>query len=504
MPPTAQAQHPVVVRLDTGVGVGEGAKRGAVWAVGARVVSQFVQFVGTIVTARLLLPSDFGVLAVVLPVLAFGGIFNNLGLGASVIHTEWVTEKLLSTVFWLHTAVSVTLTVLVAAIAVPLGRFFDIPQLPPVLAVAALIFVCARGLVPTALLERALRFKQIAVVETVSAVLGMAATVGAALAGAGAYSLVAGPLVSEAARSVGAYAVVRWRPRARPDLASLRSVWSYTRGITGFSLLNFWSRNADNLLLARFVDLTALGFYNRAYSLMRLPVYQVNTAMSRVLFPAITRLRDDRPRLGRAWLRALSAAAVLAAPVGIGMAVAAPALVEVLLGRRWLGMVDVLQLLALAALPQTLSTTFGGLLRATGATDKLFRLGLITSGLSLTAIVIGLPWGTVGVAAALTVKFYLEVLIGLRPCLAEAALRWRDVVRALRGVWIASVLLGVAGLAVRLAVGESWPAWQVLLAQTAACGVAYVAGLWAFDRAVVLWAWRAAGTARRRLLTRTA
>ena len=495
----AEAQHDVVLRLDTGVGVGQGARRGAVWAVGAKVVSQVVQFLGTIVTARLLLPSDFGITAVVFPVLAFGAIFSTLGLGSHIIHAERVTEKMLSTVFWVHTAISVLLTAVVAALSVPLARLFGIPDLSSVLAMASLIFICNRGLVPTSLLERALRFKQIAVIETTCAVLGIAATVIAALLGAGAYSLVLGPLVTEATRSVGTYAVVRWGPRAWPDRASLRDLWTYSRGITGFNLLNFWSRNADNLLLARFVDLTQLGFYSRSYTLMRLPVLQVNTAMSRVLFPAITRLRDDRPRMGRAWLRALAAAAVVMAPVGIGMAVAAPALIEVLFGRRWLGMVDVLQLLALAALPQTLTTTVAGLLRATGATDTLFRLGLVTSSMSLAAILIGLPWGIVGVAAALTVKFYVEVLVSLRPCLRETGLRWRDLVRALRGVWLASIALGIAGLVVRLAVGDSWPAWQVLLSQSAACAAAYVGALLVFDRAPLVVAWRAARTLPRRL-----
>jgi O-antigen/teichoic acid export membrane protein len=482
----AEPQHDVVLRLDTGVGVGQGAKRGAVWAVGSRLLSQVVQFLGTIVTARLLLPSDFGITAVVFPVLAFGAIFSTLGLGSHIIHAERVTEKLLSTVFWVHTAISVLLTAVVAALSVPLARLFQIPELAPVLALASLIFVVNRGLVPTSLLERALRFKQIAVIETICAVLGIAATVVAAAAGAGAYSLVLGPLVMEGTRSVGTYAVVRWGPRAWPDRASLRDLWTYSRGITGFNLLNFWSRNADNLLLARFVDLTQLGYYNRSYTLMRLPVLQMNTAMSRVLFPAITRLRDDRPRMGRAWLRALAAAGVVTAPVGIGIAVAAPALIEVLFGRRWLGMVEVLQLLALAALPQTLTTTVAGLLRATGATDTLFRLGLVTSSMSLAAILIGLPWGTVGVAAALTVKFYVEVLISLRPCLRETGLRWGDLVRALYGVWLASIALGLAGLAVRLTADDSWAAWQVLLAQVAACGAAYVAALLVFDRAPLL------------------
>ncbi len=485
-PAPAEGQHPVVLRLETGVAVGRGARRGAVWAVGAAVVSQVVQLLGTIVTARLLLPSDFGVTAVVFPILAFGAIFNTLGLGSSIIHVHRVTEKLLSTVFWVHTAMSVVLTCITASLALPLARLFQIPELPPVLALASLIFVLNRGLVASALLERALRFKQIAIVETVSAVLGITATVLAAVLGWGAYSLVLGPLVTRLSVSIGVYAIVRWRPRARPDRESLRELWTYARGITGFNMLNFWSRNADNLLLARFVDLTQLGFYNRAYNLMRLPVTQTNIAMGRVLFPAITRLRDDRPRLGKAWLRALAAVGAVTAPIALTMAVTAPALVEVAFGRRWLGMVDVLQLLALSALPQTLTTTVAGLLRATGATDRLFRLGLVTSTMSLAAMLIGLPWGTVGVAAALAVKFYIEVLISFRPCLQETALRWGDLVRAMRGVWLATLALAMAGLAVRWSAGDALPAWQVLLAQLSVCGTTYVVGLLIFDRAPLL------------------
>ena len=485
----SELQHPVLRRLRTDAEVGEAVRRSAGWGAGSRVVAQVLQFLGLIITARLLVPSDYGKAAVVFPVIAFANLFTTLGLSSAVIHARRVTEKLLSTAFWVNAVAGVTLALIVTGLSYPLSQLFRSPALVSLLSLASLIFIVNLSIVHTALLERTLRFKQIAFIETGCAALGIATTVGAALAGAGAHSLVLGPLATQAATTVCMWATVRWCPRARPDRASVRELWQYARGITGFRILNFWSRNADNLLLARFVPLAELGNYSRAYNLMQLPVGQMNNMMGRVLFPALTRLRDDRPRLGRAWLKALSTASTLTAPVTFGTAVAAPALVEVLFGTRWLGMVPVLQLLAVSALPQTLTTPVASLLRATGATDRLFRLGLLTSALSLTAILIGLPWGTVGVATALTVKFYLEVFISVRPCLQQMELTWGDLVRALRGLWLSVLLMAGAGLLVRVAADGSWAAWQVLLTQIAVCAVTYLVALWFLHRSALLVLW---------------
>ena len=485
----ADLQHPVLRRLHTEHAVGEAVRRSAAWGAGSRVASQLLQFAGLIITARLLLPSDYGKAAIVFPVIAFANLFTTLGLGSAVIHARRVTEKLLSTAFWVNAAAGVVLALLLTALSYPLSVLFRAPSLVSLLSLASLLFIVNLSIVHTALLERTLRFKQIALIETGCTALGIATTVAAALAGAGAHSLVLGPLATQAATTICMWATVRWGPRARPDRESVRELWTYARGITGFKILNFWSRNADNLLLARFVSLAELGNYSRSYNLMQLPVGQMNNMMSRVLFPALTRLRDDRPRLGRAWLKALSTAGALTAPVTFGMAVAAPALIEVLFGRRWLGMVPVLQLLAVSALPQTLTTPVASVLRAVGETDRLFRLGLVTSAMSLTAIVIGLPWGTVGVAAALTVKFYLEVFVSLRPCLQQMDLAWRDLVVAMRGVWFSCLLMAGAGLLVRWAAGDAWAAWQVLLTQIGVCAVVYTTALWFTHRAAVLLLW---------------
>lgn len=476
-----ELQHPVVRRLQSGGQVGSEVRRAAKWAVVARVASQFLQFLGTIVTARLLDPSDYGKAAIIFPVTAFAAIFTTLGLGSAIVHARRVTESLLSTAFWLNAVAGLLVAGVVAGLSFPLAALFRVPELVPLLSLASLTFALNLSVVHTSLLERTFRFKQIAGIEVACTVLNIGTIIVTAALGAGAYALVYGPLVYAVSLTLAMWLGVRWVPRSKPSGRDLRELWSYTRGITGFSTLNFWSRNADNLLLARFVSQAELGLYSRAYNLMRLPVIQMNTMMSRVLFPALTRLRDDRRRLGQAWLRALSTAAVVTAPVTLGMAVAAPALVEVLFGERWLGMVPVLQILAVSALPQILTTTVAGLLRATGDTGLLFRLGVITASLSLVFIAAGLPWGTIGVATALLVKFFLDVPITFRPCMRQTHLRTRDLFRAMRGVLAACLSLAAVGILVRVRL-EDAPAWTVLLAQVAACSTVYLAVLFLVDR----------------------
>lgn len=484
-PDQPDEQHPVLRRLQTGSTSVTNVGRAAMWATLSRLSSQLLIFLGTVVTARLLDPSDFGKVAIIFPVTTFAMIFTSLGLGSSVIHAEHVTEEHLSTAFWLNTAAASVLTVIVAGLSVPLSMVYNDPELVPLLCLASLMFGLDLRATHMALLERTLRFKTIARIETGATFLNVAVTIVAALLGTGAYSLVLGPVAYTVSATLATFVVVRWRPHRRPDRESARAIWVFSRGFTGFNLLNFWSRNADNLLLAGVVSQTQLGYYSRAYNLMRLPVLQMGLVMNRVMFPALTRMREDTGRLADAWVRSLAVASAVMAPVTIGTAVAAPALTEVLYGTTWLPMVPVLQLLALSALPQILTTTVGGLLKSTGATDVLFKLGLITSALSIAAIAAGLPWGTVGVATTLLVKFYLEVLISIPPCLRQIGLRARDFLRALRGVLLACVALAVVGMAIRLLVGDREPAWVVLLAQIAACGVAYAVVLRLTDHELV-------------------
>ena len=458
-----------------------GVRRGATWMLGARLSAQVLQFAGVLITARLLVPADYGKMAVVYPIIGFSIIFTNLGLGSALIHARELSDRLLATAFWLNALSGVAMTLLVAALSFPLSSLFSEPQLVPLLCLASTDFTLHVAVVQAALLERQLRFRTVAVIEVLGAVASFAAIVVGAALGWGAFALVSGPLADTLVTVTGFSLVVRYRPRGGIDRDSARQLWAHAKGVTGFQAVSFWARNADNLLLAGVVSQAALGNYNRAYNLMRLPIDQTVAIMSRVMFPALARLRDDQATLGRAWLRALSFATAITAPVALLLAVSAPSAVHVLLGPRWLDMVPVLELLALAALPQVISATSPGLLRATGQTGLLFRLGLCLGALSIVAMCLGLPWGTRGVATALLVKFCLDVPVVMHVCCQQAGLHWRDVVQTLRGVALASAALLAVGVLLRVLLEDVAP-WEELVAQALLCTAAYLAVLALVDR----------------------
>jgi O-antigen/teichoic acid export membrane protein len=443
------AEHPVVQRLSRDVTVGQGARQGAAWITASRLSWQAFQFLVSLITARLLLPSQFGEAALVLTIAAFAQLFTDLGLAAAVVHARRVTESLLSTTFWLNLLTGIVLCALISALSVPISHLYGHGNIAPLLVLASTQFILNSGAVQLAVLERTFHFKRLAVLETVSNVVGIAAIPVAALLDAGTASLIIGPLVTTALLTMGLWASVPWRPHRRPDLASMAELWRFSRGLVGFNAVNFWTRNLDTLLLGRFATTSQLGEYTRSYALTIMPVQQMTMVVGRVLFPSLARLRDEPRRMGLAWVKGMSAATGIVMPITVTLATTAPALVPVLYGERWTGMVVVLELLAVATLPQLVGSASGSLYRAAGQTDLLFRLGLLTSFLGVVAIVAGLPWGTRGVAFALCIQSWIVLPIVLVPIARNVHLRPLEILRPVLAGSLPTLALAVGMLAGR-------------------------------------------------------
>jgi O-antigen/teichoic acid export membrane protein len=477
-PATEEAEHPAVAALLRDVSLGEGAKQGAMWLGSARLAVQALQFFVSIVTARLLLPSEFGEAAVAMAIIAFAQLFTDLGLAAAIVHARRVTTRLLTTAFWLNVGAGIGLGVLVAALAYPFSLLYDNPEILKLLLIASLNFLVTRGAVQTALLERTFHYRRLALVETTSQMAGIVLVPIAAAVGLGASSLVLGPLLGTILLSAGLWASVPWRPSGRPGRAELGQLWRFSRGLVAFNSVNYWSRNLDTLLLGRAVSSSQLGQYNRAFNLMMVPVQQMSWVLGRVLFPSLSRLRDEPRRLAKAWMRGLEAAAALSMPVTITFAAAAPALVAVLYGPRWTGTVPILELLALAAVPQILAASTGAVFRALGLTDLLFRVGTGGTAVGMIAIIGGLHWGTEGVAAGLLIAAWVALPIVIVPLFRRLEITMRDFRRPVVGVVVPAAALGGGELAVRIGLAGSVSAPVELALQLAAGGVLYVLVLW--------------------------
>ena len=280
---------------------------------------------------------------------------------------------------------------------------------------------------------------------------------------------------------------MRWWPRRWASRSAIRDLWSFSRGLVGFNALNYWSRNLDNLLLGVAVSTGELGEYSRAYNLMMIPVAQMGGVIMRVLFPALSRMRDDPVRMARAWSRAVGAASgAFALPLALTMAATAPAMVRVLYGHKWIGMVPLLELLSIAAVPQIVCASTGGAYRAAGRTGLLFKVGVAGTILTVIAIVAGLPWGATGVSTTFMIVSWLLVPVAVGPLARTLGIPLVTLLGPIVGGWGPAFATAAAELVVRLVAPHGLTAWQVLTLQLCAGGAVYVGLMYRSDSEVAL------------------
>lgn len=388
--------------------MGARVARAAGWVALARLASQGSQFLGGLVLARILTPEDFGLLAGVYVITGFAMLFFDLGLGAALVQMRDPTDEDFSTAFWVNALGGIVFAALLAAAAPAVAAFYSEHVLVYITPIVALSFTLNLGVAHRAILERRLAFREVAAVEIVSAVISVAVTLTAALAGAGAFALATGPLAQSAALSLGYWTRVRWRPHRVIARDSFRRIWRFSAGLLGFNTVNYWSRNADNLLIGRVLGATSLGYYSRAYNLMLLPVTQVTQVLSRVMLPALSSMGDDPLRIASAYRRTVRTTSAVLVPFLVLVAAAAPGLVRLLWGPQWTGAVDLLQILCIAGIPQCMNASVGWLYQSQGRTATMFRVGLWTSAVGVAAIAVGLAvGGAVGVAWAILLRVWL-------------------------------------------------------------------------------------------------
>lgn len=360
----------------------------------------FASLVTTTVLGRLLTPADYGLIGMVVVVTGFVAMFKDLGLSAATMQREKITAVQVSTLFWVNVGLSIVVAVVTVALAPGVAWFYNQPQLTSITMAYAFGFVFSGLAVQhEALLYRQMRFAAQAACEILALLITISVSITLAWRGAGYWALVAGHLTTGFVYMIAIWTVCRWRP-GRPARASgVRPLLQFGGNLTGFGVVNFFARNLDNMLIGRFWGSQQLGFYGKAYQLLTLPIDQINMPATTVAVPALSRLNDSPERYRLAYLRIIEKMAVLTMP-GIALLIAtADWVVLIVLGPQWTEAGRIFAALGVAALIQPITNTTGWLFISQGRTNDMFRYGLVASTIIVAAIVAGLPWGALGVAA---------------------------------------------------------------------------------------------------------
>lgn len=453
--------------------------RGALWAGADQVLRQSATVVVSIVLAHLLVPAEFGLVAMAAVFTAFAALVGQLGLEASVVRSATLTPRALTGMFWVSLAANLALAAVLAGLSPLIAGFYREPHLAALLCGLSLTFpVQALAAVPRGLLMRRLDFAAIFRADLVAITVGTATTVAVAVCRPGAGALVEGQIVQAAVGSAVLGLAGRWRPGVRFRRRDLDGHVGYSGFLLAFNAVNYWARNADNLLVGRVLGATALGYYERAYLLFLYPVSQITATLGRVMLSSLSRMGEDLARVRRAYLRSAAAIAVASGPVMFGLCVLAEPFVVVVFGPQWRPVIPVLQVLAAFGPLQAVASSVGYLYQSQGRTDLQFRIGLANAVVIVAAIGAGVATGSlVGVAAIYAV---VATLVLGYPTIAPPArlvgLALRDLAAAvLPSLGCAAVMAGLVAALDHVVLHQA-PA-QVRLAAGTVVGAGVYAGL---------------------------
>jgi len=378
------------------------------------------------VLARVLTPADFGIIAMAAPIAGFIGLFRDLGLSTATVQRARVTHAEVNVLFWVNVGVSMGLVLVGIAVSPVVGWFYGDSRLTPIVAVLALFFLASgAGAQHKALLKRQMRLSTLSMIEVAAFAVATVAAIGAALAGASYWALVVLAGTSTAMESVLVWVYSGWRPTrwARADVGGMLR---FGGNLTSFNLLNYVSRNADNVMLGVAWGAGPLGLYHKAYSLLLAPIKQINLPLSSVAMPALSRLQGEPEQYRRYYRRAVGLVAIASIPLVAWAFVTADLLVAVVLGEQWGEAAPIFRALAPAAYVGATNVATGWVYLSLGRTDRMLRWGLLHSTLVVTSFAVGLPWGPMGVALMYSAVVSALRVPGFLYCFRGTPLRFAD------------------------------------------------------------------------------
>jgi O-antigen/teichoic acid export membrane protein len=396
---------------DLAIGLGDRTARGGIVTLSSQAIKFVLGMVSTVVLARLLTPADYGLVGMVAVITGFVAIFKDLGLSSATIQKTDLKESQITMLFWVNVAASVAIMLFTAAIAPLVARFYGEPRLTLItVGYAGGFLLGGLAVQHAALLNRRMRFAALAYIDIVSLLVGILVAIGLASQGAKYWALVGSQLAQGLAYTIGVWSVCRWRPGWPRRNSDVTTMLVFGRNLTGFSIINYFARNLDNLLIGRFWGTVELGLYARAYQLLMLPIDQINSPITAVAVPALSRLADSPERYRSAYRRLIEKIALLTMPLMAFMIVCSQWVIQLLLGPKWAGVIPIFQLLAIAGFVQPICSTSGWLFITQGRTRDMLRWGMVGPPIIILSIVAGIPWGATGVALSYSATFVCIIM----------------------------------------------------------------------------------------------
>ena len=387
--------------------------RALFWSFFETVGLHGIQFIISIILARLLLPEQYGLIAMLAIFMAIAQTFINSGFGQALIQRKNINHVDECSIFYFNILAGFLGAGLLCLAAPWIADFYNQPFLIPLTRALSLnLIINAFGLVQITLLTKHIDFKTQLKVSVIATVLSGTIGITMALNGFGVWSLVAQSLSSNLFRTVLLWFFTTWRPSLIFSLKALRDMFGFGSRFLASGLLDTVFRNIYLVVIGKLFSPAVLGFYSKAYKIQQLPTASFSSIISRVTFPVFSTIQDDSNRLKSGMRKALRTLAFVNFPLMIGLALVAKPLVMLLLTEKWAPCVPYLQLLCIVGLLYPLHVINLNILMAKGRSDLFFRLEVLKKILVVISIAVTYRWGIIamiyGQIIVSVVAYYLN------------------------------------------------------------------------------------------------
>lgn len=458
--------------------LGKKTKIGIVYNTMARLVGTFGQIVSTIILARLLTPEDFGVVATAMMIIGFATKFGEFGFHMGLIQRkEEISPIHVNTLFAMDLAFKLILWLLVYFSAPSIAVFFNNPHLQQVLPVIAfyMILECFSA-TPLTVLKREMNFKVTSIIGTIERFVTIFLAITLAALGKGYWSLVYSKLVGISTSALLAMSYTHWVPRFHVSRQAGRELFRFGIMIFLRNLFRYGSDKVDYFFISKFLGPQALGFYEKAFELMRLPQRRLTRSVNRVIFSAFARIQDEPERIRKAFKKLILSISLVSYPMLGGLAFVAPLFIPIVLGHDWNPTVLPLQIMCVAGILRSMDPFLNSLLTATGYVKSTVTRRALEFALLATATFIGVKHGIVGVAVGIVVSYFIVMFIMMSMITRVTTVTWWDYFGSQVPAFITT-----AGMLLSMYVNTLWlKMWipeqgvWMLLAQVASGGITYI------------------------------
>ena len=374
--------------------LGEKAHGGIVWSAFERCGEKACAFALQLVLARLLLPEQFGLIAMVAVFITIGNVLIDAGFSRALIQKKSLSDLDVSSVFYFNFFISILLMFLLWASAPYIADFYESEGLVPIIrALSFGLVFSGLGAVHQAKLSREMKFKKLFFVSLPATVISGLIGIALALSGYGVWALVTQALLIKIITSMLLWMQTGWRPLLQFDFQCIREMFPYGSRLAAAGFLETIFSNMYVLVIGKLFALVEVGLFQRARSFQQLPVQNIRSVVGRVAFPLFSSIQDDPDRMKRGMHKAILLMGLFVFPGMALLSAISEPMIILLIGEKWLGVVPYLQWLCVVGLFYPLNAMNTNVIAAIGRADIFLRLEIIKKAFILVSILITCQWG---------------------------------------------------------------------------------------------------------------